>query len=205
MTYYKQYKDLYMQAQTDSSKGKYKIFLFDIKESKIHSTRDGLDFYTDIKNFTNKTTTDLLKLEKIKGHKILHRHLEVADLKENEQVKDKVVLLRHQNDTKFNKSIFRYDQFNPVFWMGDLIHFIIERDSVSDSEFMQFIQKNKDSIIPNYDLHFASGYYETDVWYESSKKFSRVYCIPVLDELSKKSKHLITSPNKFKTTTEKEL
>lgn len=75
------------------------------------------------------------------------------------------------------------------------MYFIIIRDSISDEEFFAILQKNKNMIIPRYDLHYASGYYETDVWAESSEKFSRIYCIPILEEIAKKSKLLITTKN----------
>lgn len=199
-TYYDEYKDLYIASQTDKSKAKYKMFLFDVKSSKTHSKREGVDFYYALEKFLNKITADLLNLEKVKGHKILHRHVEVSELKEGEVLSDKVVLAKTQDDRNINNLLFRYDQINPLFWMGDLMHFTVNAGSISDDEIMKIIKDNKDNIIPNYDLHFASGYYETDVWAESSEKFSRVYCIAVLEELSKKNKPLTTeiSANKSK-------
>lgn len=200
MFYYDQYKELYEEAQTDKNKGKYKAFVFDVKGSKVHSSRDNDKFYEGLWSFFDETVNNLLELEKVRGHKIIHRHLELKDIKEGERVLDKVALLRSIEELKqpHSNKILRADQLNPAWWLGDSIYFIVERDSISDKEFMQIIQKNKDNTIPNYDLYFASGYYETDVWAESSDKFSRTYCLVVLDELAKKYNKIITSPDHLK-------
>lgn len=200
--YYEEYKDLYLAAQT---KGKYKMFLLDVKNSKIHSSRDKMEFYNGISKFVDKTTSDLLNLEMEKGHKILHRHLETSDLKKEQNLKDKVVLAKSQRTEIKENSLFRLDQLNPLHWMGDLIHFIVEKDSISDEDFTKILQNNKDAIIPNYDFHFINGYYETDVWSDSSDKFSRVYCIPVLEQLSKKQATLLETHPSKKTISGKEL
>lgn len=204
-SYYKDYKDLYLASQTDKSKANYKVFLFDVKNSKIHSKNDGIAFYRSLEQFVNKTTADLLWLEKVKGHKILHRHVESSDLKESEILKDKVMLARTQDDCKNHNLLLWYDQINPLLWMGDLMHFIVEAESISDNDFMKIVKENKDNIIPNYDLYFGSAFYETDVWAYSSVQFSRVYCIPLLEELSKKSKSLLTTQNTAVNKTEREL
>lgn len=200
--YYEEYKDLYNVAQTT---GQYKMFLLDVKGSKIHSKRDKMDFYNGILNFVNKTTSDLLNLEAEVGHQILHRELEMSDLEENQNLQDKVVLARSQHNKMKKNSVFRTDQLNPLYWMGDLIHFIVKKDSISDEKFIDILQQNKDNIIPNYDFHFIAGYYETDVWSESSDKFSRVYCIPVLEQLCKTNGLLLETHPSKKTTPEKEL
>lgn len=182
------------------------MFLLDVKDSKTHSQRDKMMFYNGIIEFVNKTTTDLLNLEKVKGCKILHRHLETKDIKGDQIIKDKVVLARSQYDLKNNtKSLYRTDQINPLFWMGDLMHFIIVKDSITDAEMMQILQTNKDAIIPNYDLHTISGYYQTDIWTKSDTEFSRIYCIPVLEQLAKTHGVVMETPNAKKTLNDKSL
>jgi hypothetical protein len=193
--YYESYKDLYKAAQ---SKGKYKMFLFDVKDSRIHVARDKKNFCIKIIDFIDEVTFELLELEKKIGHKILHRELEREDLKDQDKIiDDKVILLRNQVRGRFNVA-GRIDQYNPLFWQGDMIHFIINRDSISDSEIMKIFQRNKDKFIPDYDLHLKSAYYETDVWLKSSEEFSRVYCVPVLEYLAKASKKLLVTPTELK-------
>lgn len=186
--YLKRYGALYLRAQ---STGNYKMFLFDVKDSKKHSIAQPVDFYRNMIKFVNAVTNDLLIKEKELGKKILHRHLENFDNYDIDRDEDKVVLLKRQSQQRGKG--YRYDCQNPLYWMGDLMHFIILRDSISDEEFYSILQKNKDKIIPKYDLHHSKGYYETDAWGESDEKFSRIYCIPILEEFSKQPKNIITS------------
>lgn len=190
--YYKQYKDLYHASQ---STGKYQVFLFDVKGSREHFLKNPREFNNAMQALVTNTTADLLQLEEERKVKILHRHLNAEDLQEGVVAKDKVVFLKTQK-TKINYgSIEKTDQLNPLFSQGDLVYFIINRDSISTEEFMSVFQRNKDATIPNYDLHYKIGYYETDIWENSHKEFSRIYCIPVLEELCKDSKQLITTKN----------
>jgi len=186
--FFDQYGDLYKKAQIN---GEYKMFLFDVKDSKKISQIKEINFHQSLVSFVNRVTFDLLKLEQKLGRKILHRDLESFDNYNVREHKDKVVLQRTQG--KNVPTVYRYDCQNPLFWFGDMMYFIILRDSISDEEFFSVVQKNKNMIIPRYDLHYASGYYETDVWAESREKFSRTYCIPILEELAKKSKKLVVS------------
>ncbi len=190
-TKFQEYKKEYVKAQKD---GAYKMFYFDVQGSRIHSVRDKELFYQSLTEFVNKSTKDLLELEKLRGTEILHRNMEIKDLdiNSNKKVENTVILAETQEEIwKVSKNVLRVDSFNPIYWMADAMHFIVNRDSISDEEFMSILQKNKDELIPNYDLHMASAYYETDVWIH--EPLSRVYCIPILDELSKLNK------NKFKT------
>lgn len=148
-----------------------------------------------MQTLVTNVTSDLLQLEEERGVKILHRHLNAEDLQDGVVAKDKVVLRKTQTTKINNKSIEKTDQINPLFSQGDLIYFIINRNSISTEEFINVFQHNKDVNIPNYDLHFKMGYYETDVWENSHKQFSRIYCIPILEELCKDSKELIITKN----------
>lgn len=189
--YFEQYGDLYKEAQTT---GKYKMFLLDVKNSKKILQIKGINFHQSLVSFVNCVTEDLLKLEKKLGRKILHRDLESFNNYNVNEHKNKVVLQRTQG--KNVPKVYKYDCQNPLLWFGDMMYFIIIRDSISDEKVFEILQKNKNLIVPRYDLHYASGYYETDIWAESGEKFSRTYCISILNELAKKSKLLITTKNK---------
>lgn len=187
--YYKQYGGLFKKAQ---STGDFKMFLFDINDSKKLCKSNPTAFMQNIIRFVDSSTQGLLNLESEMGHKILHRHLENFDGYTAETDKDKVVLCKNQRKG-IPHDIYRYDSINPLFWMSDMIVFIINKGSISDETFYEIILKNKAKYIPDYDMHYASGFYETDVWAESYNKFSRIYCIPVLEYLSKQSNKLISS------------
>jgi len=178
--YWEEYKDLYEQAQKS---GKYKMFLFDVVGSKkIFS--NNFTAYENFIKFIDSVTNDLLELEKTLNKKILHRHLENLDTYNIETDKNKVVLCVKQHGVR-TKDLYRTDSLNPLFWLGDLVHFIIERDSIPDKTFYEIFETNKKELIPNINFHHKSGYYETDVWAESGSKFSRIHCIPVLEYLAK--------------------
>jgi len=178
--YWEEYKDLYEQAQKS---GKYKMFLFDVVGSKkIFSNNYAL--FKKVITFVDAVTNDLLNLEKKLNKKILHRHIENFKNYNIKTDKDKVVLCVKQHGER-TKDLYRTDSLNPLFWLGDLMHFIIECDSIPDKTFYEIFEKNKKEIIPNINFHHKSGYYETDVWAESGSKFSRIYCIPVLEYLAK--------------------
>lgn len=195
--YYKQYKDLYMKAKMT---GKYTIHLIDIKNSKSFVTKEYYEiFYANLINFVNKVTADLLQLESQLGRKILHRHCEQNELYENAKIKDKVVLLKSQFDIIPKNSLFREDQRNPNCWLNDQIYFIIERDSLSEKQMLNIIQKEKNDIVPNYDMHYMYAHYDNDET-AFSNEFTRTYCIAVLDELAKEQGMTLTSPTKNETT-----
>lgn len=187
--YYKQYKKVFEKAHQT---GKYKMFLFDVKSSKTHAKIDGENFYLSLREFVDEIVKELLRNEKQKGHKILHREASIEDLNTNQGVKDNVVLLKTQN-SYIGKKVYRIDQCNPLLWLGDMIHVIVLRNSISDAEFYSVVQKCKDKTIPNYDLHYAHGYYHTDKWFAPNDELSRVYCIPILEYLCKENKKLITT------------
>ena len=178
--YWEEYKDLYQKAQ---STGMYKMFLFDVVGSKKIYKDNSIAFENIIK-FVDSVTFDLLNLEKKLNKKILHRHIDNYLQYDKENDKDKVVLCEKQL-VDYPKELYRTDELNPLFWLGDLIHFIIERDSITDKTFYDIFEKNRKKLVPNINFHHKSGYYETDTWAESGSKFSRIYCIPVLEYLAK--------------------
>ena len=190
--YYKEYGDLYKKAQDI---GQYKMFLFDVKGSKGFARDNCILFAQNINNFVDAVTKDLLDMEKLLNKRILHRHLENFDNYNKETDKNKVVLSKNQR-IDYSREVYRSDSINPLFWLGDMMHFIIERDSISDKVFFDIFEKQKEKFIPDYDLHYKSGYYETDVWAESGSKFSRIHCIPVLEQLAKQNKELIVTIKK---------
>lgn len=186
--YLKEYGKLYKDAQKN---GQYKMFLFDVIESKKWAAIDGYFFRDKMMEFINSVTKDILDMEKKLNKKILHRHMENMDNYDKETDKDKVVLYEKSKSNSNIHRIYRADCLNPNFFLGDLIYFILIRDSITDEEFYDIFQKNKEKFIPKYDFHHKSGYYETDVWSESNQKFSRIYCLPILEQLSKLSKTTI--------------
>ena len=183
--YLKYYRDQFKKAQ---QVGNFKMILFDVKDSKKWSEKDDFAFYEHLISFLNGVTKDLLASEKISGKKILHRHLESPFLYDIDEDKDKVILQEKQY--QYLPKLYRFDCLNPLLWQGDMMHIIVLRNSISDEELFAVLQKNKDKYIPNYDLHYAQGYYETHVWAESGEKLSRIYCIPILEELAKTSNKL---------------
>lgn len=188
MHYFDQYKNLYLQAQTS---GKYKMFLFEAKQKN-----ENLKIYDSnqfIINFVNYVAEDLLKLEKKLNKKILHRHLESFENYDFIEDKDKVVLQKKQG--KDLPKIYRFGCQNPILLTKDTVCFIILRDSISDEEFFSIVQKYKNRMIPRYDLRHAEGYYETDAWAEANQKLLRLHCMPVLEEILKKSKKILTTKN----------
>jgi hypothetical protein len=182
--YLREYYDLYIRAQKT---GKYKVFLFDVVGSRKIYANSPIALDYGLIKFTNAVTKDLLQLEKTLGKKILHRHIEEKQHYDAKKDRDKVLLCKNQRGCR-PKNITRIDSINPLFWMGDLVQFTIERDSIPDKTFYDIFEKNRKEIIPTFQFYHKSGYYETDVWAESDSKFSRIYCIPILEYLAKNPK-----------------
>jgi hypothetical protein len=190
--YWKEYGDLYKKAQKT---GQYKMFLFDVVGSRKLYADNPVLLNNNLVKFTDSVTKDLLKLEKVLNKKILHRHLEDSSNYNVENDKDKVILCKRQR-ADYPTEFYRSDSINPHFGLGDMIYFIIERGSIADKTFYEIFEKNHKAIIPNYEFYHKAGYYETDVWAESDTKFSRIYCIPILEYLCKQDKNLIVTNEK---------
>lgn len=180
---YNEYNDMFESAQ---KKGKYLMHVFDVKDSKKISSIIGQEFYERLMIFTNSLTKDLLELEKQTNTKILHRDIDDIEKVNYDKNADINKIILNKTQRKPNVSIIRDDTLNPIFWLGDLMQFTVLKGSISDEKFLSIVQKNKDNIIPNYNLHYAKGYYETDDWTKGDKEYFRGYCALYLSDLSKK-------------------
>lgn len=159
MSYY-EYKDLFSIAQ---NKGKYHMFIFDIKNSKSY----GKEIYN-----IEKTSRILIKniynrLEEIESREkkvILHRHPDFVDM---------------ESKTKLG---YMCEPFNIL---GDLYGFTTIRDSISNEEIYKIYSEEKEKLNIYWDFNIIDGYYETDSYANGNKKYFRGYCMEQLEELSK--------------------
>ena len=155
---WEEYNSMWKNAQ---EKGLYKIFVFDMKDSKKNK-----DFYDDIKLLLNKVYNKIENIE-------IERNISIL----------------HKNDI-FNK-LDRGDLQEPFFLLGDLFGFTILRNTLEDKEIYNIFKETKKNLDIKYQFHYNSGYYETDDYNLRDSLYFRGYCIQYLENKSKKKKNLL--------------
>ena len=136
--------------------GKYNLFVFDVKNSR----KSGY-FYPHIRLLLYRVYFKLKDLEEEKGIKILH------------------------TNEIFNKGD-RGGLLEPFFFSGDLFGFTTLRGSISDEEVYQMMKDAKEELNTPLEFYYDNGYYETDRYGESGKKYFRGYCMQYLEDRCKK-------------------
>lgn len=189
-TFYKKYKKLYQIAQTT---GAYKLYLFEVQNSQTHLAEK--EYYNKMEQFTTAITKELLKLEHHPNTQILHRHTFAKNIKPN---KNQVLLLQDQSNLQA-KDVAYMSQINPLFFGTNKVSFVVNKHAILDEQFYSIVQKQKDRIIPNYNLNHVQACYQTDDWNKSGSMFCRTSCLQTLLELvqTKQASELV-SPEQTK-------
>ena len=156
------YIDLFLKCQEN---GKYRIFTFDIKNSKQMNNKKRYIAQKQIMNLIDNMYNDLKKLE----------------LKQN-----KKILIDEEGYTHYSK---RNDggfafKFEP-FILGDMVGLTIYNGSIDNDIVYEIFEKNKKELNIDFDLHINSGVYETDDYGLGIEKCFRGYCIQIVSNLHK--------------------
>lgn len=154
------YIDLFLKCQET---GKYKVFTFDIENSKKLKNRyqAQLQIFNLIDNI-------------------------YSDLKQLEIKLDRKILLDEEGYTHYTQKnnggfAFKYEPFN----IGDMVGLTIYNGSIDDDIVYQLFEKNKQELNIQFDFHINSGVYETDDYGLGNKKCFRGYCIQIVSNLHK--------------------
>ena len=154
------YIDLFLKCQ---EKGKYRIFTFDIKNSKQMKNRylAQLQIFSLIDNI-------------------------YSDLKQLEIKLDRKILLDEEGYTHYTQKnnvgfAYKYEPF--VF--GDMVGLTIYNNSIDNDIVYQIFEKNKKKLNIDFDFHINSGVYETDDYGLGNKECFRGYCIKIVSNLHK--------------------
>jgi len=157
-----EYNDLFLKCQDT---GVYHVFTFDIVDSKKMS----------------QTTRNIAQYKLIKLNLLMYQEIENIEKKENRKI-----LVFEKDFTNYGevrKNVFGYKQ--EPFLFGDLIGFTVYRDTITSVEVIEIYEKYKKMLNIDFDFHIADGYYETNNYEESDKKYFRGYCIDLLSNLHK--------------------
>lgn len=155
------YKYLFSIAQ---NKGKYHMFVFDIKKSKSYG----------------KETGNIEKTSRILIKNIYHR------LEEIEAREEKVILHRNPDFVDMESDTMLLYLCEPFNFLGDLYGFTTIRDSISNEEVYKIYLEEKEKLKIYWDFNIIDGYYETDNYSNGDIEYFRGNCIQQLEELSKR-------------------
>lgn len=155
------YIDLFFKCQET---GKYRIFTFDIKNSKKMKNRyqAQLQIFNLIDNI-------------------------YKDLKQLEIKLDKKILLDEEGYTHYTQKnensgfAFKYEPFV----IGDMVGLTIYNGSIDNDIIYEIFEKNKKQLNIDFDFHINSGVYETDDYGLGNKECFRGYCIQIVSNLHK--------------------
>lgn len=159
----KLYIDLFLKCQ---EYGKYKIFTFDIKDSKHMNSNDRNIAQKQILNLIDNIYSDIKKLEVTLNKQIL--------LKEEDYTHFKV-------KNKNSGFAFKYEPFI----LGDMVGLTIYNGSLDNDIVYDIFEKNKKELNINFDFHVNSGVYETDDYELGTSLCFRGYCIQIVSNLHK--------------------
>ncbi|HHT38271.1 MAG TPA: hypothetical protein GXZ95_02510 [Mollicutes bacterium] len=167
---YHEYDDLSIDAQ---KKGKYQIFVFDIKDSKKMLPKERRQIQLKSMQLLLSVYNRLEQLEMKLNRKILHKNSK---------------FISPLNSSKNN---FRGDMFEPFNITGDCFGLTIIRGSI-DSEIVYNIWKEeKDKIAIDCEFRVADMYYETDDYAMGGTKYFRGYCMQKAENDSKRKGRVI--------------
>ena len=174
---WKEYIDLFKSAQKRDCK--YRLFLFDGVKHRYFE--DQSKYHSDLYKLTDNVLKDIIKLEKESNILIFDRDGDAIFVKTLDETRDNP---KHKLNHMGGPSLF-----NACFWLGDLIHFAVYNNSISEEEFMYIFKNNLKDLNLNYRFHYGTALYETDIFSESLNKLYRGYAIPVLEsQIHEKSK-----------------
>lgn len=154
------YLDLFLKCQ---EKGKYRIFTFDIKNSKQMKNR--YQAQVQIFNLIDNIYSDLKQLEIKLNKKIL--------LDEEGYT--------HYTEVNNGGFAFKYEPFN----IGDMVGLTIYNGSIDTDIVYEIFEKNKKQLNIDFDFNINSGVYETDDYGQGNKECFRGYCIQIVSNLHK--------------------
>lgn len=157
------YIDLFLKCQET---GKYRIFTFDIKDSKKMKNR--YQAQLQIFNLIDNIYSDLKQLEIKLNKKILL---------------DEEGYTHYKSQNKNSGFAFKYEPFN----IGDMVGLTIYNGSIDNDVIYEIFEKNKKQLNIDFDFHINSGVYETDDYGLGVQKCFRGYCIQIVSNLHKGS------------------
>ena len=172
------YKKLFLECQKNKQ-GLYKMFVFDIKDSKKMSLESRITAQHQIIFLIERMYFDLKYLEESLNYKILLDDLKYGNI----------------FDSIKNNFAFLYDPF----LLGDCVGLTIYNNSVSDEIIYYLFSKNKTELNIEFPFHINSGIYETDDWNLGNILCFRGYCLKILSNLQKEeNKKLLKDLDKIK-------
>jgi len=174
---YEEYLDLFYNAQKHECP--YRAFMFDVVNSKNEKGY-----------YNNRSSYFKLIFSVIKEIKVL-------EIKEN-----KKILLDDENNIFFTKNKGDQNLSNPML-LGDMVCFFVKENSISTEQMKKIFSRCMEKENINYNFHFATGAYETNIYAEGSTKLFKGYTAQILEKISKNNKILIKSDENIKNTGEK--
>ena len=162
---YDEYIDLYLLAQ-ENSNALYHVISFDFVNSKSIPAKERRLLQEKIITITQYVYNKLLEKEKESNKQIL--------------VKDK----RFYRPWDYSVTHTNGNFLDPVIF-GDCFQFTILKDTVSKDYIIELVNKIKNDLNIQEELHIADGYYETNEYEEGSNKLYRGYCLQILQNMHK--------------------
>lgn len=157
------YNNLFLNCQTT---GKYRVFTFDIKNSKKMDKRSRYIGQYELITLAERIYSDIKELEKVLKRKILL----------NEEGYGHFFDTSVQNDFAFKYEPFIY---------GDMMGFTIYNGSLDSEIIYKIFEKNKRELNIQFDFNINSGVYETDNYGLGTELCFRGYCIQIVSNLHK--------------------
>ena len=173
-----EYLDLFLDCQ--KRKCPYRAYLFDIKNSGKH--------FSDIENFR-------------KFHKfVTYMTTKLYEMNTDSQQVfrcDENNIPRLPEFEKKLKNIVGPNSVSNPFILGDCACFYVNEDSITQKEVLKLAVSAMKKFDIDFEFHFLSGKYETDVYEEGGRKMYKGYMPRILEDLSKKSSQVISRNTKF--------
>jgi len=170
-----EYYDMFIERQ---NKGKYHMFVFDIKGSKKMDPKTRNNASLQMKKIMYKIYNEIKEIEEHSQTKILVMNIDgIVPYEESHKVMYKFGML-----------------FEP-FLFADTFGFTIYKNSLSKAKILSIYQKYKQELNITFDFHIADAYYETNKWEEGSDLLFRGYCMDILSNYHKDYNRVLRKKN----------
>lgn len=161
---YEKYFDLYLLAQKNED-ALYYMVSFDVVNSQLLNDEEKNYMHACINIIVVYVYNKLMESEKE-----LNRQVLIHDER-----------FFHPWDGVIPKDLSYLD---PYRW-GDCFQFTVLRDTITKEQIINWVNECKEKLNMKEEFHVADGYYETNDYEESNRKFYRSYCMRTLETLHK--------------------